>query len=258
MSSSNRTDATQWDLPTFDSKAKRQQDQGYTNALGKPSNWKFEPPEEEPEEIAPKPPTLEEIEGIQQAAYDEGVAEGRKEGYQQGFEQGQKDGQEQGHQEGYQDGLNKGLEQGQQEIAEKVAQWSQLIDQLTQPMKQVDAQVENELVQLALALAKAVIQCEVKTNPQVILNSVRQAAEKLPFNQQACQLNINPEDETSLLSEYNHEILQKRNWRLVADPAITQGSVQMSSEQTQIDFSIEQRVQEVFADLAAQEKSGGA
>ncbi|WP_017444778.1 flagellar assembly protein FliH [Gayadomonas joobiniege] len=252
MSSSDHKAGQSWQLPSFDEPQSKQKE-GYTNALGKPSGWKWEPPEEPPEEVVPKPPTLEEIEGIQQAAHDEGFAEGRQAGYQEGFEQGKQDGYQAGQQEGHQAGLAEGLEEGRVQITEQVEQWRALLDQLTQPIAQIDQQVEQEVLNLALALAKAVIQEEVKTNPAVIIKSIQQAAEKLPFNQKSCQLIVNPEDHKTVLQAYDADTLEKRNWRIVSDPTMSQGSIQIYSEQTQVEYSIEQRIQEVFAELIEQQ-----
>ena len=56
-------EAKSWDLP-FLSDEKSTQDLQRTNALNRRSDWKYEPPEPEEEEILP--PTAEEIEAIRQ------------------------------------------------------------------------------------------------------------------------------------------------------------------------------------------------
>ena len=68
------------------------QDTNKTNALGKKSNWVYEPPE--PEEPEPQPLTAQDIEEIRQAASEEGFSQGKEEGFTKGYEEGKTKGLE--------------------------------------------------------------------------------------------------------------------------------------------------------------------
>ncbi len=245
------SDAKTWDIPEMDANPKRHDD-NYTNALGKKYNWVYEPPEADDDEEEVKPLTIEDVEAIRQAAYEEGFAEGKAEG----FTKGEAEGQEQGYQAGFEEGKNQGHEEGLESgtglMEEKAAHWNQLISQLDEPLKMLDAQVEQELIELVVALTKAVIQTELKTNPDIILQSVKKAAEFLPFNTQKCQLLVNPDDFELIQSSYGEKELQRRQWQLFSDPNIEAGGIEIKTELSTVSYTIEQRVSEVLANFINQ------
>ncbi|KMT64902.1 flagellar assembly protein FliH [Catenovulum maritimum] len=232
-----------WSIPQVENELTKAE-QEKTNALGKSRTWVYEAPEPEPEEI--KPPTLEEIEAIRKAAYEEGFAEGKAEG----FEAGQAEGKEVGHKEGFEagqvEGHEAGLASGTSLMEEKAQTWNMLIEQLDNPLEKMDQIVEMELVQLCQALAKSVIKTELVTNQDVILQSLKSAAELLPFNHQACQILVNPEDYQVISEHYTEEDLTKRNWRIHADPTIARGGIDIKTELSSISFLMDERIQEIF------------
>ncbi|EWH09726.1 flagellar assembly protein H [Catenovulum agarivorans DS-2] len=243
LSEQAKADAKAWHIPVVEDDGTHVPE-GYTNALGKKKGWVYEEPEPEPE--PPKPPTIEEIEAIRQAAYDEGFNEGKAEG----FAKGEAEGKEQGYQEGFAAGQEAGhadgLASGTGLMEEKAQIWNQLISQLDNPIEQLDEQVESELIDLAVALAKQVIQTELTTNPDIIQQSLKQAADKLPFNTQQCFILVNPEDFEQVVSQYGEQELARRNWHIQTDPNVSRGSVEIKTETSSISFDINQRVKEVF------------
>ena len=236
--------AKAWHIPVVKDEA-TQVDENYTNAIGKKKGWVYEEPEPEPE--PPKPPTIEEIEAIRQAAYEEGFNEGKAEGFAKGEAEGKEQGYQEGLAAGQEAGHAEGLENAQQLMEEKAQIWDTLISQLDNPLEKLDEQVEVELVELATLLAKAVIQTELTTNPDVILQSLKQASEQLPFNTQQCFIMLNPEDFEQVVSQYGETELERRNWHVQTDPNISRGSVEIKTETTSISSSIEQRIQEIFS-----------
>ncbi|CAK0776197.1 flagellar assembly protein FliH [Gammaproteobacteria bacterium] len=64
------------------------------------------------EESVHRLPTVEEIESISRAAYEEAFERGQQEGMTQGFEQGHRDGLAQGIEEGTKQGIEEGTKQG--------------------------------------------------------------------------------------------------------------------------------------------------
>ncbi|MER2492215.1 flagellar assembly protein FliH [Catenovulum sediminis] len=238
-----------WNIPIVESEANNKADD-YTNALGKPEGWTYEEPEPEPE--APKPLTIEELEAIRQAAYEEGFAEGKEEGFVKGEAEGKEQGYQAGFEAGKEAGHQEGLESGTSIMEEKADIWNQLIQQLDNPLQKMDENVEKELLQLAVALAKAVINTELQTNDSIILQSIKQAVEKLPFNTKQCQIFVNPEDYETVINQYTTAEIERRNWHVSADPNISRGSVEIQTELTSITYTIEDRVREVFAQLEDQ------
>ncbi|MCU4674716.1 flagellar assembly protein FliH [Catenovulum sp. 2E275] len=243
-------DAKAWDIPDMDADAHKR-DENYTNALGKKYNWVYEPPEadEEAEEI--KPLTIEDVEAIRQAAYEEGFAEGKAEGFEKGEAEGKEQGYQLGLEQGKQQGHEEGLASGTSLMEEKAEHWNQLIARLDEPLKQLDNQVEQELIELVVNLTKAVIQTELKTNPEIILQTVKKAAEYLPFNTQQCQLLVNPEDFDLIQSSYGEKELERRQWHLHSDPNIARGGIEIKTELSSVSYTLEQRVKEILEQFSS-------
>ena len=122
--------AERWQLPEMDDPDARPKG---SNALGYQPDWyntdEAETESSDVEEEQP-PLTLEEIESIRQAAYDDGFAEGKEAGYQAGFDEGRVKGEEAGHAEGLENGRSEGLELGRSWIEERSQQWQELLDKL--------------------------------------------------------------------------------------------------------------------------------
>ena len=168
--------------------------------------------------------TLEEIEAVRQAAYEDGFAEGREAGFNQGQEEGKLAGLQQGHAIGLEQGQAEGLAMGQSLIAEQLSHWQAMLGKLAQPMEQVDIQVEQQLVWLAMMLAKSLIKQEVHTSPDLLLGSLKEAVKQLPCAEEC----------------------QKRGWTLVAEPALQRGDLQLTSRTSSIDLLLEQRIENLL------------
>lgn len=237
-------DAKSWDLPVVQDVGAQKADEGKTNVLGKPRGWVYEPPEPEPE--PPKPPTLEEIEAIQTNAREEGFAAGKQEGIDAGLIEGREQGQKEGFEAGHAEGLEQGIEQGQSIIEEKAAVWQQLIEQLHQPQRDIDQQVEAQLIDLAGQLAKAVVKVELQTNPQIVLNTLKEAIQVLPINATQFEIYLNPDDIELVKAAYGESELEKRGWRIIAEPAMQRGGCEIRSDLSSVTYTIEERISEIL------------
>lgn len=233
-------EAKTWELPIVGEEKK---DEGVTNALGRTSEWKYEPPEEE-EEILP--PTLEEIEAIRQNAYEEGLEQGKAEGLEKGYQEGFEKGQAEGHEQGQLAGHQEGLQAGEAIIQEQVAVWQQLMQQLHAPVDSVQQELQKELVALSVGLSRAVIKQEVSTNPEVIFQALAEALKVLPIGEKSYQIRMNPEDIALITAQYSPEDLERHNWILVEAPELMRGGCDISTENNAVDLTIERRCREVL------------
>jgi len=205
------------------------------------------------EELVIKPLTADDIEQMRQAAHDEGMQQGKEEGFAKGYSEGREQGQQDGFKQGLAEGKKQGLADGATELDVLRAELSMLLDQLQQPLAKIDNRVEQELVQLSLAMAKAVINVEVSTNPQVILKALQEAVSALPLQNSKLVIKLNPADVASVKRHYNDTELAERGWQLRAEPLVEQGGCLVESESSSVDRSLTQRVQsslEHFMQLA--------
>lgn len=208
------------------------------------------PVEVEEEEALPPPPTLEEIESIREDAYQDGFAEGKAAGEAKGLEEGRLKGAEQGHAEGYQQGLEQGLEAGRAEIDARAAQWDQLLGELISPLEAVDEQVERELVTLAMRLAQAVVQVELKTSPEAVLEALRQGINALPSQRQSVAIQASEGDKTLIANTFGEEALAQRQWQLVLEPTLTPGSLVLNTERSEVPMLGDDRLRKVLETFA--------
>ncbi|MBY6186878.1 flagellar assembly protein FliH [Marinobacter hydrocarbonoclasticus] len=208
------------------------------------------PAEVEEEETLPPPPTLEEIERIREEAYEDGFAEGKAAGEAKGLEEGRLKGAEQGHAEGYQQGLEQGLEAGKAEIATRTAQWDQLLGELIAPLEAADEQVERELVTLAMRLAQAVVQVELTTSPDAVLEALRQGIHALPSQRQKVAIHASESDRQLIADTFGEDALSQRQWELVLEPTLSPGSLVLNTERSEVPMLGDDRLRKVLETFA--------
>lgn len=236
--------AEHWDLPDIGDDSSEPE----VNAVNR--QRPVEPEPEETEE-APQPLTLAEIEAIQEEARQEGFDQGKTDGHQQGLEQGRLKGLEEGHQQGFEQGLEQGLAEGKARIDAKVAQWQSLLAELVAPLKAVDDQIEHELVELSVQLAKAVIACEVKTQPEPLLVALRQGMDALPSKGQQVVIETNAEDLELIQQSFGEQELTRRDWQLQLEPSLSRGSLRLVTSRSQVEMDLASRMETVLQGFLA-------
>lgn len=229
-----------WELPVID---EQKVETGTTNALGRTSEWKYEPPEEE-EVILP--PTLEEIEAIRQSAYEEGLEQGKQEGLEKGYQEGVEKGQAEGHEQGLQAGQEQGLQAGEAIVQENVSAWQELMQKLHNPVESVQQELQKELVALSVGLARAVIKQEVHTNPEVIFQALAEGLKVLPIGEKSYQIRMNPEDILLIKSQYSEEDIERHRWILIDAPELARGGCDITTDNNAVDLTIERRCRDVL------------
>lgn len=195
------------------------------------------------EEVVIKPLTADDIEQIRQAAFDEGISQGKEEGFGQGYNEGREQGYQDGMQQGQAEGKKLGLSEGEQLIREQLAQLQTLIAQLQQPLLKVDSEVEQSLLQLTLHMAQAVIGVEVKTNPQCILNTLREAVDALPYQAEKLVIKLHPADVAIVQQHYSSEEIAERMWQIRSEPALERGDCRVESTESSVDRTLKTRLQ---------------
>lgn len=233
-----------WGLTDY---AVEQGKQAKETAMNYDPGWM--PSFDEPEIEEPKPLSVEDIEEIRQAAYLEGLEQGKAEGHALGFEQGKAEGYQAGHEEGVSAGQQEGLAAGQEQVAQQVAHFVEMANQFSQPLELMNAQVEKQLVDMVLTLTKEVVHVEVKTNPQIILDTVKASVEALPIAGHAITLKLHPDDVETIRQAYGNKELDFRQWTLVAEPALSLGDVQIEASDSSVNYRMEDRIRSVLSNF---------
>jgi flagellar assembly protein FliH len=232
-----------WSYPNVQEKVVENQE-NHTNALGKKSTWKFEPPEEEI--VEPDPLTAEEIEEIRQAAHDEGFGQGKEEGFAKGYEEGKAQGIEEGTVKGIEEGSEQGLAQGKEAIDTLSENWKSLIEQLDKPLANVEKNIEEQLLNLVVQLTEAVVLQEAKTNPDILMAAINAGIKSLPSNESKTQIYLNPEDIKRVEEQFGASHIKESGWKLLPAPQLSVGSCQIENSTSNIDLQMKSRLKQVL------------
>ncbi|MDJ0740274.1 MAG: flagellar assembly protein FliH [Gammaproteobacteria bacterium] len=189
-----------------------------------------------------------ESRGLLTAAQLDGL---RNAAQQEGFEQGRKEGQAYGHREG--------LEEGRSAVQERVARLDTLLQALDRPFDELDQQLEAEVVTLVISMVRQLIRREVKLDPGQIVGVVREALGILPIGARNIRVVLHPEDAELVRDAYTigeHD----QKWHIVEDPVIQRGGCRIHTDTSQVDATLDSRLNSLIAPLLAGERlrDGGA
>ncbi|MFP4147216.1 MAG: flagellar assembly protein FliH [Halorhodospira sp.] len=187
-------------------------------------------------------PSPEELEELRATA--------RRQGHQEGYEAGQHEG----FHAGYPEGLKAGLGDGRRAGATLVRRLRSLLDTLGRPLEQLDREAEDELLHLVFAVARQLIQRELRADPAHALQAVRQAIQELPGNGRAVTVYVHPEEYGFITEQLGTEA-SERGWSVVADAHLTPGGCVVTTETARVDASVERRLELVAEQLLGDARS---
>ncbi len=233
-----------WSIPHVE-ETQQANDDNKTNALGKKSTWKYEPPEEVQVD-EPEPLTAEDIEEIRQAAHEEGFNQGKEEGYSKGYEEGLSSGREEGLKTGHEEGKEIGITEGKEVIDTLAEEWKVLIQQLHTPLANVEKNIEEQLLHLVVQLTQAITLQEAKTNPDIITAAIGEGIKILPSQEAKTQILIHPDDIKIVEEQFGSDYILEQGWKLLAAPQLERGSCQIENSTSNVDLSIKSRMTDVL------------
>jgi flagellar assembly protein FliH len=154
--------------------------------------------------------------------------------------------QEQARREGFEQGLEEGREAGSKEFVERVQRLDQLTAALDQPFKELDEAIEEQLAQLAMIVARQLIRRELKSDPEQVIGVVRDALAALPLAARNVRLSLHPEDAV-LVREALSLQQGESSIQVVEDPVQTRGGCRVLTESSQIDATVESRLNAIIS-----------
>ncbi|MDD3853199.1 MAG: FliH/SctL family protein [Syntrophomonadaceae bacterium] len=152
---------------------------------------------------------------------------------------------EQARQSGYEEGLRQAQEAIEADRQLALIQSQEIIQEANRIKMAMFESSESDMVRLSLAIAKRIIATELQTNPDIIVNILREALTYLnqPDN---ITLFVNPTDiDTILDAVENINLLDGQNdlhIEVKADGQILPGGLKIESESGSVDARIETRV----------------
>jgi flagellar assembly protein FliH len=154
--------------------------------------------------------------------------------------------QEQARKEGFEQGLQEGRSTGMKEFVARVQMIEQVMQSLDKPFEELDETVEQQLTQLAMLVARQLVRRELKTEPEQVVGVVREALAVLPVAARNVRLALNPED-AALVREALSMGADDQAIQVVDDPVQTRGGCKVLTDTSQIDASVESRLNATIA-----------
>ena len=154
--------------------------------------------------------------------------------------------QEQAHREGFEQGRKEGHAAGERSFAERIRQLEQLLAVLDKPFEVLDETVEQQLAQLAMIVARQLVRRELKAEPEQVIGVVRDALAALPVSARNIRLSLHPEDAV-LVREALSLQQGEASIQVVGDPVQARGGCRVLTENSQIDATVESRLNAIIA-----------
>lgn len=183
-------------------------------------------------------PSVEELEALREGARQDGYAQGLEEGRAAGYQQGQADG------------YAEGAALGKREAAADLERLRAIAATFGDAVAQADETIAADVLELALRLARGMVRTAFDVRPDLIMDVVRDAIDRLPALQQPAVLTLHPED-AILVRDGMAEELAKGGWRIVEDRSLARGGCKVETASNQIDAQAEARWQRLTQALGA-------
>ncbi|WP_163833096.1 flagellar assembly protein FliH [Spartinivicinus ruber] len=198
-------------------------------------------------------PALSESDQQQEQGFHSGFNEGKQLGWQTGLEEGKTAGYQEGltsgQEAGYQQGLKQGQEAAVEEMHKQMGRLQQLINALYDPIAEQDEALTQQLVNIAITIARQVIQRELLLDSQQITAVAKAAIQAMPVTDQQIKVFLNPQD-IDLINE--HITQQGESWQLLPDEKLLPGGCRVETANSLVDASVEARLSQLTERLAEQ------
>lgn len=162
----------------------------------------------------PAPPSVEELQALEQAAHAEGFARGHAEGFAA----------------------------GQAEVRRIVAQMEGILDGFTRPLARLDGEVGDALADLAVRIAGSLLGRAYTADPTLLADLVREALDAVGTGSREIELRLHPDD-FGVLAPH---LAGLDGVRLGLDAALGRGELRLHSESVRIDGTLAARLQAVL------------
>lgn len=152
-----------------------------------------------------------------------------------------------GHDSGFKDGYSKGKSLAHSENADEKRSLEALANAFSAAITAKNTEICDDVLNLSLAIAKSMIQSEIKINPDVIKVIIGQATKKF-IDASELKLTIHPEDAV-IVRQYLQDELSTMQWQVLENAEIDRGGCVVETAQNAIDASNEVRWKSITESL---------
>lgn len=165
------------------------------------------------------PPTLEELQSIEEAAYQEGLGRGREEGHAEG------------------------LAQGQTEVRRLAAQFEGILDNFSRPLDRLENEVMAALSELSVRVARSLVGRAYQADPALLAELARAAVDAVGGASREIEVRMHPDDIAALTPMLD----LPETARLSGDTSLSRGDLRVHTENMRIDGSLDARLEGALA-----------
>ncbi|MGY3265601.1 FliH/SctL family protein [Lysobacter sp. HA35] len=158
----------------------------------------------------PQPPSVEELQAITDAAYQEGFRRGHSEGFAT----------------------------GQSDLRRMAAQMEGILDSFTRPLARLDSEVSDALADLATRIAGSLVGYAYRVDPALLGDLVREALDAVGSSSRDVELRLHPDDLGILMPQ----LMTLDGVRLTGDTTLARGELRLHSESMRIDGTLDARL----------------
>lgn len=169
---------------------------------------------EEQEVSLLRPPSLEEIQAIEETAYREGL------------------------ERGYSEGHAEGLARGQTEVRRLAAQFEGILDNFSRPLDRLENEVVAALSELAVRIAGSLVGRAYQADPMLLSELTSEALDAVGGTNREVEVRMHPDDIAALTPVLS---LMPAT-RLTSDYSLSRGDLRVHAENMRIDGTLEARL----------------
>jgi flagellar assembly protein FliH len=144
-----------------------------------------------------------------------------------------------GHDSGFKDGYSKGKSLAHSENIDEKLALETLAQKFSAAIIAKNVEICDDVLNLSLAIAKSMIQSEIKINPDVIKAIIGQATKKF-IDASELKLSVHPDDAV-IVRQYLQKELSAMHWQLLESAQVGRGGCVVETAQNAIDASNEVR-----------------
>ena len=224
---------------------------------------------EEPEEKAPDPVSLEELEAIRNTArnegYSEGLNQGHAEGYAKGveqgkydgFNQGKKDGAAEGYQDGFRQGRDEGFAKGQEAglaagsdmVTTQADRFRHLADMLANPIREIDETVTDEIVYIISRLARVILKRELKGDVDYLKRCIEPCYTLLPEAKHGAEIRLSENDYALMVAAIGRDYMNSQGWDMQPDESMQDGDITVNTKISSVQWRIDDRIDALISEF---------
>ncbi len=142
--------------------------------------------------------------------------------------------------DGFAQGLAEGRRDARVELERALGELHALCTSLARPLADVDDAVERQLAELAMLVARRILETELRLQPEHLVGVVRKAISALPAATTQVQIKVHP-GSAALLRDGLDEA-RDNGWRIVEDAGLAPGDCLIAGADSRIDARVTTRL----------------